>query len=528
MRVTPSMMARSILGNITRGSTRIERLHEILASGKKVLRPSDDPAAARGILADRGRLDAVAAYKNSISSARAVMSVMEGALVTAEESLVRAREITLEGANGTADLAQRQALALELDSLRQSLLVAGNASVEGRYLFGGGRTTEAPYYLSQGRIAYRGDDGGREVAADVLDRVGVTVPGRSVFSVSPAELDGTFDLNPAVVTGTPLADLLRGHGVVLGQMRITDSDGAVGVVDFAGAVTVGDILARVNAAGTAVTASLTPAGDAIRLTDGGSGPSFTVEDWGGSIAASELGLAGTSDTGSMDGLDLDPKLAHWNTLAMLRGGAGIAPGILRISNGTTADRREATLDLTGAVTVGDLAEAIAAARDGEGRPLGVTLAFTDGGAGVALRSGRGGTTLTAGDVAGGGLGAALGIAGSSDSGDVFSLLQSLADTLRAGEGDPEGVLQRGLADLVTALDNVLSARAGIGVRLNRLERIESRLLDEELAIESDLDTLESTDLAQGITDLTLASQSYEAALGIGGRILGPSLFDYLR
>lgn len=528
MRVTSSMMARSILSNLVRGSTRIARLHEILASGKKVLRPSDDPGAARRILADRGRLDAVAAYKTSISGARAVMSVMEGALVTAEQALVRAREITLEGANGTADAAQRQALAQEIDSLRQSLVVAGNASVEGRYLFAGTRTTEAPYHEASGRLVYRGDDGGRETAADALDRVGVTLSGRAVFSVRPAELGGTVDLDPAVVAATPIGDLLRGFGPVLGQIRITDSDGAVAVVDLGGAATIGDLLARVNAAGIAVSASITPAGNAIRLTDSGAGPTFTVEDWGGSIAATELGLAATSDTGMIDGIDLDPKLAHWNPLAILRGGAGIALGTIQVANQTTTDPREAVLDFAGAVTVGDIAAEINSARDGQGRPLGVEAVFTEDGAALTLRSTLRGTTLEVTDVSGGGFAAVLGLVGKSEAGDVFSLLQEIADSLRAGEGDPDGALQRGLGDLVTALDYVLSARAGIGVRLIRLERIESRLLDEEVAIESDLDTLESTDLAQSITDLTLASQSYEAALGIGGRILPPSLFDYLR
>jgi flagellin-like hook-associated protein FlgL len=116
---------------------------------------------------------------------------------------------------------------------------------------------------------------------------------------------------------TPLADLNFGRGVadLEGQpdFRITTAAGAFVDVDIDGAVTIGDVIDRINdaaaAAGVGLTAGLAPIGNGIRLTsNGGSGAAPTVTLLNLSTAAVDLGLTdpASAANGELLGRDVNP------------------------------------------------------------------------------------------------------------------------------------------------------------------------------------------------------------------------------
>ncbi len=120
----------------------------------------------------------------------------------------------------------------------------------------------------------------------------------------------TFDTN------TPLARLNFGLGVTIvegeNDVRVTASDGSTVDVNLDGAVTVGDVIDRINTAatdaGVGVTASFAEVGNGIRISDatGGSGD-FSVTGLNGSAAAMDLGLAQTVSGGTeLIGEDRNP------------------------------------------------------------------------------------------------------------------------------------------------------------------------------------------------------------------------------
>lgn len=113
-------------------------------------------------------------------------------------------------------------------------------------------------------------------------------------------------------TGTLLSDFNDGRGVqirtgsvdpVTGlpdpsrdlDIRIVTEDATTIDVDFAGALTVGDVIAAINtAAGGAVTAALATDGNGIQITDNtGPGAALTVSALNGSFAGADLGILGS-------------------------------------------------------------------------------------------------------------------------------------------------------------------------------------------------------------------------------------------
>lgn len=78
------------------------------------------------------------------------------------------------------------------------------------------------------------------------------------------------------------------------------------------------------------------------------------------------------------------------------------------------------------------------------------------------------------------------------------------------------------------LDAVLTNRADIGARSNRAELMHNRLEAQEGSAKKQRSQNEDIDFEVVITDLITAESIHRAALSVGGRIIQPSLVDFLR
>ncbi|RFU67420.1 flagellar hook-associated protein FlgL [Bacillus sp. V59.32b] len=85
-----------------------------------------------------------------------------------------------------------------------------------------------------------------------------------------------------------------------------------------------------------------------------------------------------------------------------------------------------------------------------------------------------------------------------------------------------------LANMDKHIDNFLSERASIGARQNRVDLMDDRLSQQEVFSTRILSNNEDIDIERAIIDLTTQESVHRAALGIGARIIQPSLMDFLR
>ena len=108
-------------------------------------------------------------------------------------------------------------------------------------------------------------------------------------------------------------------------------------------------------------------------------------------------------------------------------------------------------------------------------------------------------------------------------GNLFEFIRSVADDIDAGVS-----VGAALTGFSAAQDRVHTAQAALGSRLGTVERVENRNLDVSLDLNSSLSKVEDVDLSQAIVQLRADEASYQAALGITGRILQNSLLDFLR
>ncbi|MGP3608890.1 flagellar hook-associated protein FlgL [Anoxybacteroides rupiense] len=78
------------------------------------------------------------------------------------------------------------------------------------------------------------------------------------------------------------------------------------------------------------------------------------------------------------------------------------------------------------------------------------------------------------------------------------------------------------------INNLLSARAELGARMNRVELMEERVDQQEVVANRILSDNEDADIERVITDLKMQETVHRAALGVGSRIIQPTLLDFLR
>lgn len=140
---------------------------------------------------------------------------------------------------------------------------------------------------------------------------------------------GTFTIESAaarVNSDTDLADLNGHAGVQRGSFKLTDSSGQQATIDIGDALTLGDVLDRINESGVGISASI--GGDGLVLTDtaGGTGTMRISEVAGGSTAASlGFGIGYSIDTdgdGTLAGTDI-MYLSTSSPIAALNDGLGL-------------------------------------------------------------------------------------------------------------------------------------------------------------------------------------------------------------
>ncbi len=145
MRITNKSLNSNMLRNLNQGLNRLDRFQQQLATGKRVLQPSDDPAAVTSIMQLKTSLIESEQYIQNVEDGSAWLDSTDTTLDAVTSVLQRARELTVYGANDTLSETDREALSREIDQLFDNVLQLSNASHGGKYLFAGQLTTTRPF-----------------------------------------------------------------------------------------------------------------------------------------------------------------------------------------------------------------------------------------------------------------------------------------------------------------------------------------------------------------------------------------------
>ncbi len=147
MRVTSKMLTGSLLSNLNKNLNQLQVYENQVSSSVRVTKPSDDPIAAAKILKANSALNSQEQYDSNMEMASGWLTTVDGALASVDDILIRARDAASSGSTGTTTDDSMQALADEVDGMIAELVGVANTDYAGRYIFGGGKTSTAPFTI---------------------------------------------------------------------------------------------------------------------------------------------------------------------------------------------------------------------------------------------------------------------------------------------------------------------------------------------------------------------------------------------
>lgn len=473
IRITQGTLYSRALFDMQRGLFRYSQLQTEVATGRRVNRPSDDPAAALRILPLRGDIRDLEQLNNNVLLARETLNTSTASLEDGSSIMQRVRELATQASNGTLSGSDRESIAAEVDQLLSQMLGIANSRRGDRFLFGGTETGSPPFSLEtvggRTRAVYNGNRDSLEVDVAPGVSTGLNIPGDSIFlsrdrgstTFSPA-----FGENETGVSSYGSGDT----GVGFGGLQVS----------FAGLHT--DAPAEITG-GTGVTTAL-----------------------------GELDYVFTTGP---------------DTLSI---GGGLAMPV-PVTDGQfrTADGRAITLTVSGvpATTTGTFTAKANLSTDGG---LTQTEVTTFDSSPTAVRNSEDGSMLYL-DVS------SLSQVGDVDvkyggTFDVFTTLAELRDLL----SNENGIADNGVRDRIGSLlgeiddahDAVLDGLRELGFRSSSMDVLQNRVEGLRVSRAESLSLVEDTDIAESILELQRQDLSYQTALQVSARVLQTSLQGFLR
>lgn len=144
-RVTNNLSSANTKTRINSQRELLGVLQERISTGKRINRPSDDPAGAELVLKLRTSQTEIEQFKRAAAAANQKLTNADGILAGYATILDRVKTVVAQGLSDTTTQAGREALAIELEALRGRILNTANTRHGDEYLFGGTRQNAPPF-----------------------------------------------------------------------------------------------------------------------------------------------------------------------------------------------------------------------------------------------------------------------------------------------------------------------------------------------------------------------------------------------
>lgn len=526
MRVTNNMMTMQLLLNVNRNLEYMSKRQDELATGKKISAPSDDPVLASKVLARRTDLAELEQYSKNTNDALGWMEITEKSIEDNGEVLQRMRELMVQAANGINTSEETQKVAEEIKNLKDQLISNANATFAGRYIFSGFETDKKlldengmfnidvdQYSLDNSPVV--------KYEVSVGESMNVMTSGLDIYGYVPE----TNIMTDAFPTGS-------NTGVKATKEYVTGSfdlnlDYTAQNLD----VTIGGVTYNVDES--------TLNGTVRPITK-----SQVVTAYNDALGTNGTAYFNASDDLVIESTSYGPGVPPMSVAAspyVTTYTAGVATTEAALSNGTTtfvdpltADDRAVLMENNINIVVNGVSRKI---KPDDALLAGFTVADyvahmntkidTAFGSDIVDMSINGANQLTI-------------TTKNSPDGQEPQLIVDFPrvhqSQLIADVDELLGYMQSGdntaIGSMLDTIDghigNMLSLRADIGARNNRLEMISKKIASNNISFTKLLSDAEDADMSEVIMLLKNAENVYKASLSTGARVIQPSLVDFLR
>ncbi|WP_312764832.1 flagellar hook-associated protein FlgL [Stutzerimonas balearica] len=211
MRISNAQITATMHGSLNISSEKLGKLMQQMATGKRMLRPSDDPISAVRVLRIEREEATLTQYRTNIANVSGNLSKQESNLKAASDSMLSVRDLLLWAANGSNTSEDLAAIANELKTLEGTILSFANVrDEEGRYLFAGTLSDRPAVTFDAASDSYQlsGNAGHRQAAVANGVLVEENVTAAEIFGGGVDMLNRLHELvamleDPALDAGDP-------------------------------------------------------------------------------------------------------------------------------------------------------------------------------------------------------------------------------------------------------------------------------------------------------------------------------------
>lgn len=188
MRISTVTMFEQSTASMNRQQSDLMRVTQQIASGRRVVNPSDDPqAASRAVGVDQAKA-VTEQFSDSRVSARNWLSQTESIINSVSDAITSAKGLLIQASSDTLTGEQRESIASELKGVYETMLGQANSTDgNGRFLFGGYKDSQPPFAKDgNGNVQYKGDGNVREQRVDASRLIPVADNGETIFKSVPS------------------------------------------------------------------------------------------------------------------------------------------------------------------------------------------------------------------------------------------------------------------------------------------------------------------------------------------------------
>lgn len=209
MRISNAMLAGNITANLFRQNALMYKTQEMIVSGKRINRPSDDPIGMSNVMGYRSTISSLDQYTENITNAKMRIDTAENVLEIVSDLLHDAKDIAFD-TNPDVRLNLAQDVAL----IRDQVLQIANYQLNDKYLFSGDMTDTTPFNAAG---VYAGDNGDADYIIGKNAQIAIAADGGNIFQ-------GAADI--FAVLDTLETELIAGNATGITN-QITPLDNAI-------------------------------------------------------------------------------------------------------------------------------------------------------------------------------------------------------------------------------------------------------------------------------------------------------------
>ena len=291
MRITNNLIADHVLNNIQKGMGRVYDLQNQLSTGKKFQKPSENPVDMSRALRVNEQISKGDQYSRNLEVMAPMLQQTDSVLAEITSQLnnaeVLAKQYLNASSNDNYDL-----LASNVNEIIDGVINLSNSNYNGKYVFGGFNTTNAPFTREGDLIRYNGTDDVLSVDISENNSIDVSVPGCNIFTTH--QILGTNDIGTTndVMMPEPTSNTFS---ITVGTKTAVNITVGTGTSD----ITLQDIADRINTSGAEVTAYIKESdhGYKLKLVSNfvGEDGEVTIADTGADITGGLLKTLGLVD-----------------------------------------------------------------------------------------------------------------------------------------------------------------------------------------------------------------------------------------